>query len=255
VQAILAKEHREGSTEPENREGVQVWRTGDSLIALKGKVALVAPSPSQGEAKAVTERLLTHFIKGGEGLRKIVATRQAGATTFATLDGARCFPQSGFDRLTAGLTVGPDGKRLVLRVEGGGPKFAAGILRLLAGVGRTASAQGMQTQTLNNLRTVWCACVQYEAEQEKLPAALTDVKAYLKEPDGIWRDPRSGQLFRLNPAVAGQKLASIKNPSETVLVYGSPGPEPLCAAFCDGSVRILTPAQLETALKPTPQKD
>jgi hypothetical protein len=253
VQAILAKEHREVSAEPENREGVQVWRTGDTLYALKGKVAMVAPS--RDEAKAVTERLLTHFIKGGEGLRKIVASRQAGATTFATLDGARCFPQSGFDRLTAGLTVGPDGKRLVLRVEGGGPNLVTGMLRLIASGNRAASTRAMQTQTLNNLRAVWRACVQFEAEQEKLPATLTDVKTYLKEPDGIWRDPRSGQLFQLNPAVAGQKLASIKNPIETVLVYGSPGPEPLCAAFCDGSVRILTFAQLETALKPTPQKD
>jgi hypothetical protein len=253
VQAILAKEHRDVSAEPENREGVQVWRTGDTLYALKGKVAMVAPS--RDEAKAVTERLLTHFIKGGEGLRKIVASRQAGATTFATLDGARCFPQSGFDRLTAGLTVGPDGKRLVLRVEGGGPNLVTGFLRLIASGNRAASARAMQNRALNNLRAVWRACVQFEAEQEKLPATLTDVKTYLKEPDGIWRDPRSGQLFQLNPAVAGQKLASIKNPSETVLVYGSPGPEPLCAAFCDGSVRILTFAQLETALKPTPQKD
>ncbi|MFZ4398155.1 MAG: hypothetical protein ACOYOU_21280, partial [Kiritimatiellia bacterium] len=172
------------------------------------------------------------------------------ATTFATLDGARCFPQSGFERLTAGLTVGPDGKRLVLRVEGGGPKFAAGILRLLAGVGRTASAQGMQTQALNNLRTVWCACAQFEAERKKLPTTLTEVKIYLKDPDSALRDARSGQPIRLNPAVAGRKLASIKNPSETVLAYGPPGPEPLYAAFCDGSVRLLTPAQLETALKP-----
>ncbi len=254
VQAILAKakEHREVSAEPENREGVQVWRTGDTLYALKGKVAMVAPC--RGEAKAVTERLLTHFIKGGEGLRKIVASRQAGATTFATLDGARCFPQSGFERLTAGLTVGPDGRWVVIRVAGGGPKLAAGMVRLIASAGRTASAQAMQTQALNNLRMVALACIQYEAEQEKLPAALTDVKTYLKEPDSAWRDPRSGQPIRLNPAVAGQTLASIKNPNGTVLAYyGPPAPaaqQPLCAAFCDGSVRLLTPAELETALKP-----
>ncbi|MEI6210939.1 MAG: hypothetical protein WCR06_04870, partial [bacterium] len=251
VQAILAKEHREGSVEPENREGVKVWRTGDTLIALKGKVALVAPS--QGEAKAVTERLLTHFIKGGEGLRKIVATRQTGATTFATLDGARCFPQSGFERLTAGLTVGPDGKRLVLRVEGGGPKLAAGILRLIASGNRAASARAMQTRAQNNLHMVALACIQYENDQGKLPATLADVATYLKAPDSAWRDPRSGSTIRLNPAIAGQKLDSIKNPNGTVLAYyGPPGPEgqPLCAAFCDGSVRLLTPAQLETALKP-----
>jgi hypothetical protein len=256
VQAILAKEHRDVSAEPENREGVQVWRTGDTLYALKGKVAMVAPS--RDEAKAVTERLLTHFIKGGEGLRKIVASRQAGATTFATLDGARCFPQSGFDRLTAGLTVGPDGKRLVLRVEGGGPNLVTGMLRLIASGNRTASARAMQTRAQNNLHMVALACIQYENDQGKLPATLADVATYLKAPDSAWRDPRSGSTIRLNPAIAGQKLDSIKNPNGTVLAYyGPPGPEgqPLCAAFCDGSVRILTPAQLETALKPAPQKD
>jgi hypothetical protein len=256
VQALLAREHREGPAEPEVREGVKVWRTGDTLIALKGKVALVAPS--QGEAQAVTERLLTHFIAGGEGLRKIMAARQAGAATFATLDAARCFPQSGFDRLTAGLTVGPDGRWGAIRVESGGPNLVTGILRLIASGNRAASARAMQTRALSNLRMVALACIQYEAEQGKLPAMLADVATYLKAPDSAWRDPRSGSSIRLNPAIAGQKLDAIKNPNGTVLAYYGPsGPEaqPLCAAFCDGSVRIVTPAQLEAGLKPAPQKD
>jgi hypothetical protein len=217
-------------------------------------------APCRGEAKAVTERLLTHFIKGGEGLRKIVASGQAGATTFATLDGARCFPQSGFDRLTAGLTVGTDGKRVVIRVEGGGPNLVTGILRLIASGNRAASARAMQNRALNNLHMVALACIQYETDQGKLPAMLADVTTYLKAPDSAWRDPRSGSSIRLNPAIAGQKLAAIKNPNETVLAYYGPSAtdaqqSPPCAAFCDGSVRPLTPAQLETGLKPTPQKD
>jgi len=133
---------RQGKVDPEDRGGAKVWRTPDALIALKGNVVLVAPS--RNEARAPAERLLKHFVEGGESLRKTLAARQPGATTFATADGSRCFPQAGIERLTAGLTV--DATGVTFRVEGGGRNLAAGILRLLAGAGRAASAQNTQVQ-------------------------------------------------------------------------------------------------------------
>jgi hypothetical protein len=253
VRVLMARVEKEGKAGKEELRGVTVWRTDEALIALKGTVVLVAPS--RGQTRAGAERFLKHFIEGGDSIGKTLAARQPGAMAFATLDAARCFPQSGLERITAGLTS--DAAGVTLRVEGGSRNLAAGIVRLLAGAGRAAVAQNTQNQTRNSLRQVAMACHTYAMEYQKLPAEIADLKRYVGDKDTALRDARSGQFFRLNPAVTGRPLDSVKNPNETVLAYAPPGPDtqPVCVAFCDGSVRILTPAQLETALKPVPQKD
>jgi len=210
-------------------------------------VVLVAPC--RGDAQVAAERLLKHFVEGGESLRKVLATSQPGATTCAAVDAARCFPQAGLERLTAGLTV--DAAGLTLRVEGGGRNLAAGVLRLMFDVGSKASAQANQARAMNSLRQVAMACQMYAMDYGKLPAMLTDLKPYVGDTESILRDARSGEFYRLNPAVAGRSLDSVKQPNATVLVYAATGPDAATrsVAFCDGSVRLMTPAHLEAALE------
>lgn len=249
VRIMLARMDNQDKTSAEDRTGVKVWRTADALIALKGNVVLLAPS--RGEAQAPTERLLKHFIEGGENLRKTLAARHPGATTFATVDGSRCFPQAGLERLTAGLTI--DATGLTVRVEGGGRNLAGGILRLLAGAGHAAATQATQNQVMNSLRQISAASEQYALDHAKLPANISDIKPYIANPEVALRDARTGQLFQLNPAVAGRPKGSVKNPGATVLAYAPPAQDAktICVAFCDGSIHLLTPAQLDAALNPT----
>jgi hypothetical protein len=44
----------------------------------------VLVAPSRGDAQMSAERLLKHFIEGGESLRKVQSARQPGAIVFAT---------------------------------------------------------------------------------------------------------------------------------------------------------------------------
>jgi hypothetical protein len=137
VRVLVSQTEKHEELNAEERAGAKVWRTDEALIAVKGTLVLVAQW--QDETRAAAERLLKQFIEGGEGLRKTLATRQPGATTFATIDGARFFPQAGLDRLTAGLTV--DATGVTFRVEGGGRNLLAGIARLLSGAGLAAAVQ------------------------------------------------------------------------------------------------------------------
>ena len=248
ARALVAQAEKEGEVKSDNRPGVQVWHTDDALIALKGNVLLVAPS--RGEGRVPAEQMLKHFTEEGEGLRKTLAARQAGATTFATADASRLFSQAGLERLTAGLTA--DAKSVTVRIEGGGRNLAAGLLRLMFDVGRGATARATEARTMNALRQVAVACQMYAMDHAKLPAESEDLKPYVGNLDAVRRDIRTGQAIRLNPAVAGRSLESVKQPGATVLVYAPPDRDGqnICAAFCDGSVRILTPEQLRIALNP-----
>ena len=248
VRALVAQAEKEGGVAADDRPGAKVWRTDDAVIALKGNVLLVAPS--RGDGKAAAERMLKHFTEGGEGLRKTLAARQAGATTFATMDASRLFPRTGLERLTAGFTA--DAKSETVRIKGDGRNLAAGLLRLMFDVGTGAAKRGDQARAMNSLRQVAMACQMYAMDHAKLPAEIEDLKPYLSNLDAVRRDLPTGQTVRLNPAVAGRSLDSVKQTAETVLVYAPPGrgEQTVCAAFCDGSVRVLTPAQFETALKP-----
>jgi len=127
AQVLAAKAARERDVSPEERAGVKVWRTSDTVIAVKGKTLMIAPC--RGNAQASAARLLKHFIEGGESLRKTLGALPAGATAVATLDAARYVPNAGLDRVTARAEA--DGSALTLRLDGGSRDLAAGILRLL----------------------------------------------------------------------------------------------------------------------------
>ena len=88
-------------------------------------------------------------------------------------------------------------------------------------------------------------------EYAKFPTNTADLKLYIGDQEAVLRDARTGQFFRLNPAVAGRAPESVKKPEETLMLYTPPGAEaePICAAFCDGSVRLLTREQFDAALK------
>ena len=143
-------------------------------------------------------------------------------------------------------------------MEGGGGSLAAGMLRIMYDVGQGATARATAARTMNALRQVALACQMYAMDHAKLPVEINDLKPYVGNLDAIRRDIGTGQAVRLNPAVAGCSMESLKQPAATVLAYGTRAPDAqqsLCVAFCDGSVRLLTPAQLETALKFAPQED
>ncbi|MBM4142771.1 MAG: hypothetical protein FJ225_04135 [Lentisphaerae bacterium] len=253
VRALVTQAEKEGEVAAENRPGVQVWRTDDVVIALKGNVLLVAPS--RGDGQAAAERMLKHFAEGGEGLGQTPAARQAGATAFATADASRLFPQAGLERITAGLTA--DARSVTVRLDGGGRNLAAGMLRLMFDAGQGATARAAEARTMSALRQVALACQMYAMDHAKLPVEIEDLKPYAGNLDAIQRDMGTGQAIRLNPAVAGRAPESVKQPGATVLVYAPPDRDGqnICAAFCDGSVRLLTPAQLETALISTPRTE
>ncbi|HRK22708.1 MAG TPA: hypothetical protein PLX06_12905 [Fimbriimonadaceae bacterium] len=63
-------------------------------------------------------------------------------------------------------------------------------------------------------------------------------------------DPKKGDSFNLNPAVANLLLSRIKDPAKTVMIYQGRyrklefyGDGRAAVAFCDGSARLFTPAE------------
>ena len=144
-----------------------------------------------------------------------------------------------------------------MRLDGGDRNLAAGMLRLMFDVGTGAATRAAQARAMNSLRQVAVGCQMYAMDHAKLPAEIEDLKPYVGNQDAALRDPRTGQLFQLNPAVAGRALESVKQPGATVLAYAAPAQDgqAICAAYCDGSVRLLTPAQLEAALNPTAKNE
>lgn len=63
-------------------------------------------------------------------------------------------------------------------------------------------------------------------------------------------DPKKGDSFNLNPAVANRSMAAIEEPAKTVMIYqGRNGKLEFyndgraAVAFCDGSAKLFTPAE------------
>jgi prepilin-type processing-associated H-X9-DG protein len=118
-----------------------------------------------------------------------------------------------------------------------------------------ARLKAQETSSVSNLKQVALGTLMYVQDwDERLPPmrdAATMKKAvmpYVKN-EAIFKDPRTGEPYRVNPAASRKSLAQVAAPEQFVLFYEStPSHDNKRAvAYLDGHVKRLDPAEWEMA--------
>lgn len=131
--------------------------------------------------------------------------------------------------------------------------FSEGMSRVFA----DAKARAQQSMMTSNVKQLAVATLIFATDSDDRIATTAAgwhkaIFPYVKN-EKLFRaanDPKSGDSFNLNPAVANVAMSRIKAPAKTVMVYqGRQGKLEFynggkaAVAFCDGSAKILTPAE------------
>jgi prepilin-type processing-associated H-X9-DG protein len=118
-----------------------------------------------------------------------------------------------------------------------------------------ARVKAQEASSVSNLKQVAVGVMMYTMDyDERLPPmrdAATMKRAvmpYVKS-DEVFKDPRTGEPYHVNPAASGKSLAQIAAPDRFVILYeASPSRDGKRAvAFVDGHVKRLDPAEWEMA--------
>jgi prepilin-type processing-associated H-X9-DG protein len=120
-----------------------------------------------------------------------------------------------------------------------------------------ARLKAQETSSVSNLKQVALGVLMYTQDYDERLPPMQDLATMKKaimpyvRNEEVFKDPRTGEPYRVNPAASRKPDASIAVPAQFVLLYEStPSRDGKRAvAFADGHVKRLDPAEWEAAKK------
>ena len=111
-----------------------------------------------------------------------------------------------------------------------------------------ARLKAQEVSSVSNLKQVALATLMYAQDHDERLPPLKDPTVWKKaliaysKNEGIFKDPRTGEVYQANAAASRKSLAAIANPAEFVVFYKSSPSRgnTRAVAFADGHVRRLS---------------